>query len=143
MVLLKTRLIKILFLYLVFLAFGFAYGQIEEHVKVELVQIDVVATDSKGAFVTDLKKEDFSLKDSGNTQDITHFYNSANDQMRYPLTISFLVDTSYSMGEKVAGLTRIDVAIKAGDLIMNQLRPRDQIELVEFNDQPKTIVQFT
>lgn len=47
------------------------------------------------------------------------------------------------MGERVAGLTRIDVAIKAGELIMNQLKQGDQIELVEFNDVPKIIVPFT
>lgn len=48
---------KILSICLLLFALSFAYAQLEEHVKVELVQVDVVATDSKGAFVTDLKKK--------------------------------------------------------------------------------------
>jgi VWFA-related protein len=132
-----------LFCFLLFLI-PFASGQqLEEQVQVELVQVDVVATDSKGSMITDLTAEDFVLKESGDFRPITHFYNSANDDTRYPLTISLLIDTSYSMHETVAGLTRIDIALKAADLVMDQLIENDQIEVIEFNERANPIIPFT
>jgi VWFA-related protein len=47
------------------------------------------------------------------------------------------------MQEMVAGMTRIDVAIKAADLIMSQLKPEDKIEAIEFNDKPVELIPFT
>ena len=117
--------------------------QLQERIQVELVQVDLVATDSKGELVTDLTAEDFVLKENGKVQTITHFYNSATDENRYPLTMSFLIDTSYSMHETVAGLTRIDIAAKAAELVMTQLREQDQVELIEFHNQPEALVPFT
>ena len=121
-----------------------AFGQeIQEKVNVELVQVDLVATDSKGEVIRDLTANDFTLKENGKVQSIKHFYNSSDDSARFPLTLSFLVDTSYSMHEKVAGMTRIDVAVKAAEMVINELQPNDQIELTEFNDKPETLVPFT
>jgi VWFA-related protein len=129
---------------LIVLLVSFASGQqLEEQVKVELVQVDLVATDSKGNLITDLTAEDFVLKEEGKVQTITHFYNSVDEESRFPLTVSFLVDTSFSMQERVAGLTRIEIALKAADMVMNQLQENDQIEVIEFNDQPNAVVPFT
>jgi Ca-activated chloride channel family protein len=131
------------FIILLFL-FAFAFGQeFQEQVKVELVQVDVVASDSKGKVVTDLTQQDFTLKENGKVQPITHFYNAANDQIRYPLTISFVVDTSGSMQELVAGMTRIQVAVKAAEMVMKDLKANDHMELIEFNEKPVEIVPFT
>jgi VWFA-related protein len=135
---------KLILFLLILSFFPIASGQqIQEEVEVQLVQIDVVATDSKGNLVTDLTAEDFVLKENGKVQNITHFYNSADDETRYPLTMSFLVDTSYSMHENVAGMTRIDVAKNAAQLVMENLKEDDQIELVEFNEKPDAVVPFT
>ena len=139
----KTHL-KLLVLSFLLSVFPVAFGQqVQEQVEVELVQIDVVATDSKGNLVTDLTAEDFVLKENGKVQSITHFYNSADDEARYPLTMSFLVDTSYSMNDTVAGLTRIDVAKYAAELVMDELRAEDRVELIEFNDKPTILAPFT
>jgi len=110
---------------------------------VELVQVDLVATDSKGAIVKDLTAEDFTLKENGAVQKITHFYNSLNEDSDYPLTVSFLIDTSASMGERVAGMTRIDVGVKAAEMVMDIMKQNDQIEVIEFNNKPEAIVPFT
>ena len=139
-----SALIRICVFGLLLLLIPFASAQqLEEQVKVELVQVDLVATDSKGALVTDLTINDFILKEDGKVQTITHFYNSVDDESRFPLTVSFLVDTSFSMQERVAGLTRIDIALKAADLVMTQLQENDQIEVIEFNNKPDAIVPFT
>jgi Ca-activated chloride channel family protein len=135
---------KIFILSLLVVLVPFASAQqIEEQVEVQLVQVDLVATDKKGALVTDLTNDDFILKENGNVQKVTHFYNSSKEEIRFPLTMSFLVDTSYSMGETVAGMTRIDIARQAAELIMAQLRPDDKLELIEFNQKPVELVSFT
>jgi len=127
-----------------FVLLPFASGrQLQEQVDVQLVQVDVVAKDSKGSLITDLKLEDFILKENGDVKKITHFYNSSSDDNRFPLAMSFVVDTSYSMHEKVAGMTRIQIAIQAAELVMSQLKLEDQIELIEFNNQPEAVVPFT
>ena len=117
--------------------------QIEEQVEVELVQVDLVATDKKGALVTDLTADDFILKENGDIQKISNFFNASKDEIRFPLTMSFLVDTSYSMGETVAGTTRIEIAVQAAELIMAQFRQDDKLELIEFNEKPIELVSFT
>ena len=135
---------KISILSLLVLLVPFASAQqIEEQVEVDLVQVDLVATDKKGALVTDLTAEDFVLKEGGDVQKISHFYNASKEEIRFPLTMSFLVDTSYSMGDTVAGMTRIDIAIQAAELIMAQMRPEDKVELIEFNKAPIEHVSFT
>jgi len=140
----QLRRIQVIILGCLFFSLPFVSGQqLQEQVEVQLVQVDLVATDSKGSVVTDLTAEDFTLKENGKVQAITHFYNSASDESRFPLTISFLVDTSYSMHELVAGLTRIDIAVKAAELVINQLKTDDQIEVIEFNHEPQAIVPFT
>lgn len=115
--------------------------ELQEQVEVELVQVDLVAADSKGNLINDLKAEDLVLKENGKEQTISHFYNSSNDEMRYPLAMTFLVDTSGSMKETVAGKTRIDIAVDAADQIMNQLNETDQIELIDFNDKPQVLAE--
>ncbi len=137
---LNVKLFATCLIFSIHIAFG---QQIEERVDVELVQVDLIATDSKGRLVHDLTAGDFVLKENGKVRSITHFYNSAVEESRYPLAMSFLVDTSFSMHEKVAGLTRIGVAVQAAELVMTQLKTDDQIELIEFNNKPDAIVPFT
>jgi VWFA-related protein len=144
MIAIRQISVRFLVLLCTLLIISFVSGQeIREQIEVQLVQIDLVATNGKGSFITDLTAEDFVVKEEGKVQNVTHFYNSATEENRYPLTISFVVDTSYSMGEKVAGLTRIEIAAKAADLVMNQVKEQDQVELIEFNSEPKVIVPFT
>lgn len=135
---------KILTLCFLFAILAVAYAQeLQEQVEVELVQVDLVATDSKGNLITDLTQNDFVVKENGDAQQIKDFYNSSKDEIAFPLTMSFVVDTSGSMQEQVAGMTRIDIAVKAAELVMSQLREDDQVELIEFNKEPSEIEPFT
>ena len=129
-------------IFLLFLSLASA-RQLQEQIQVELVQVDLVATDSKGNPVVDLTADEFELKENGKVQKLTHFYNSSAEDTRYPLTISFLIDTSYSMQETVAGMTRIEIAVQAAEMVMKQLIPEDQIEVIEFNEKAIPIVPFT
>lgn len=128
----------------ILLLMPFAFSQeLQEKLEIQLVQVDLVATDSKGTLITDLASADFTLKENGKVQPVTHFYNSSIDESRFPLTMSFVVDTSYSMHERVAGLTRIDIAVQAAELIISQLKAEDKISLIEFNTKPEELVPFT
>src|SRR5262245_34161078 len=71
--------------------------EIKEQVNVDLVNIFVSATDSKGNFISDLKPEELVLKENGKPQAITNFSRVLADDSDVPLTIAFLIDTSGSM----------------------------------------------
>lgn len=133
----------LIFCFLLFIFAAASAQELQEQVEVELVQVDLVATDSKGNLITDLTQDDFVVKENGDAQQIKDFYNSSKEEIAFPLTMSFVVDTSGSMGDTVAGMTRIDVAVKAAELVMGQLRQDDQVELIEFNKEPSEVQPFT
>jgi hypothetical protein len=53
-------------------------------VTVDLVQLDAVATDSQGHYVTDLKPEDFQILEDGKPQVITRFMRARCRRLRRP-----------------------------------------------------------
>jgi VWFA-related protein len=67
------------------------------NVKAKLVVLPTVVRDKKGALVTDLKKEDFSLEVDGQAQPIRYFDHDTD----VPLTLGLLVDVSGSMRNEV------------------------------------------
>src|SRR5512134_1481010 len=72
---------------------------------VELINVSATVTDQRGRFVSGLLKEDFSLYEDGQPQNITHF--SAD---RVPVSLGLVLDVSGSMdGEKwSAALNALD-----------------------------------
>jgi VWFA-related protein len=66
-------------------------------VKANLIVMPVVVHDKKGALVTDLKKEDFSLQVDGQPQTVRYFDRDTD----IPLTLGLLVDVSGSMRNQV------------------------------------------
>jgi VWFA-related protein len=71
----------------------FAKAQGPISVSVNEVIVPVTVTDSKGRFLSDLKKEDFHIFDEGREQKIDFF----NHEQSQPIVIGFLVDTSNGM----------------------------------------------
>lgn len=140
----RNRLIQIILLACIFVFLQVVSGQeIQEQVEVELVQVDVVAADSKSAPITDLTAEDFVLKENGVVQQVKYFYNAASDETGIPLAMSFVIDTSGSMQDTVAGLTRIDIAVQAANMVMSVLKPEDQVEVIQFNEKPEVVIPLT
>lgn len=68
--------------------------------SVQVVRLSVTVQDSKGNFVTDLAASDFSIIEGGVGQEIMEF------QRDLPLDLTFLVDTSDSMGPYLADIYR-------------------------------------
>src|SRR6185503_2905967 len=73
------------FCFLLFIFAAASAQELQEQVEVELVQVDLVATDSKGNLITDLTQDDFVVKENGDTQQIKDFYNSSKDEIAFPL----------------------------------------------------------
>ena len=67
------------------------------NVQAKLVVMPAVVRDKKGALVTDLKKENFSLEVDGQAQAIRYFDHDTD----VPLTLGLLVDVSGSMRNEV------------------------------------------
>ncbi len=99
---------------------------------VDLVSLNVTATDGSGHFVRDLAQADFLVFEDGVQQDISFFTRTS-----LPLSVSLLLDTSASMEEKMA-----TVHVAASGFV-NQLRPQDQAEIIDFDSRVTVSVPFT
>lgn len=110
-------------------------GEIHEAVEVDLVNVYLTATNKEGEFVPDLSQKDFTLKEDGVTQEITNFTNFVKEENPLPLTLLLLVDDSPSMSEGTKDSRKIDIAKRAGLLVMDELRKDDQMFLLTFHEK--------
>jgi Ca-activated chloride channel family protein len=101
---------------------GMARGTFSIKVKVDLVTVDAVVRTSRGAFVGDLKTEDFVVYDNGVAQNVTYF---SRDQL--PLAVALVVDRSPSIAPYLETLR-----YAAMSAILH-LKLQDQIVLFSFD----------
>ena len=101
-------------------------------VDTTVVLINATVTDPLNRFVTGLEKENFRLFEDKAEQKITHF--ASEDA---PLSVGLVFDTSGSMGSK---LTKSRQAVAE---FFKTANPEDEFFLVEFNDRPEVVVDFT
>jgi Ca-activated chloride channel family protein len=99
---------------------------------VDLVSLNVTATDGSGRFVRDLAEPDFLVFEDGIQQDIAFFSRTS-----LPLSVSILLDTSASMDEKLGTVHA------AASGFVAQLRPDDQAEIIDFDSRVTVTVPFT
>jgi VWFA-related protein len=109
-------------------------GSFKFKTGVELINVTATVSDASGRFVSGLKKEDFSVFEDGERQEVTHF----SDE-RTPVSLGIVLDTSGSMeGEKMqaarAALNRF---------LFDLLDPRDEIFLYTFDDDPVLLQDWT
>jgi VWFA-related protein len=97
-----------------------------------LVSIPVVVSDREGHYIPGLKKEDFTVYQNGEKQNITSFAT-----YHEPVNIALLLDTSGSTEEV---LKEIKDAAKE---FINLLNPNDQCLIATFDSQVKIINPFT
>ena len=103
-------------------------------VDVKLVNVFVTVTDSHGAPVPSLEKENFQLKENGKDQKIAVF----SRESALPLSIVLGVDTSLS--------TRKDLPlelISARKFSHTILRPQDGLAVYKFSEEVDQVVPFT
>jgi Ca-activated chloride channel family protein len=103
-------------------------------VDVKLVSVFATVTDASGAPVTDLRKEDFQLREDEVKQKIAVF----EQQSELPLSIVMALDTS--------GSVRKDFPLEiesARRFISSILRPQDRLSMMEVSEIVEEVVPFT
>jgi Ca-activated chloride channel homolog len=101
-------------------------------VDVDLVLVPVTITDPMNRLVTGLDKENFTLFEGKDRQDIRHF--SSEDA---PVSLGVIFDMSGSMSSK------IERAREAVIEFFKAANPQDEFFMVTFADKPEEISDFT
>src|SRR5947209_9737810 len=97
-----------------------------------VVLIPVTVTDPINRFVTGLEKEHFKVFEDKVEQQIAYF--ASEDA---PLSIGLVFDTSGSMGNKLAK------SRQAVSEFFKTANPEDEFFMVQFNDRPEIVQDFT
>ena len=101
-------------------------------VDTTVVQIPVTVTNQLNQFVTGLDKSNFRVFEDKVEQEVAYF---ASDDA--PLSVGLVFDTSGSMGNKL-GKSR-----QAVSQFFRTTNPEDEVFLIEFNDRPSMVQDFT
>ena len=101
-------------------------------VDVDLVLVPVTITDPMNRLVTGLDKENFTLYEGKDLQDIRHF--SSEDA---PVSLGVIFDMSGSMS------TKIERAREAVIEFFKAANPQDEFFMITFADKPEQIADFT
>lgn len=107
---------------------------LEGEVKVEttLVTIPVSVFDRNGLYIPNLRQADFKVFEDGKEQDIVYFGTSEK-----PFTVILLLDTSPSTEYK------IDEIRAAATAFVDQLKPQDQVMVIEFDGNVHVLTEAT
>ncbi len=123
--------------------------QYSESLIIDIVNVYLTATDSKGQFIKDLTATDFVLKEEGIEQPITNFANFSNEtsdklgEKNVPLTVAFVIDSSNSMALKISGQQKLDIVKNAAFRLVDELKPEDKMMLVAFNEFTDEVTPLT
>ena len=106
----------------------------EEVVKVEtnLVTVPVSVSDRSGIYVSNLNKSDFKVFEDGKEQEVAFFGTSDN-----PFTVILLIDVSPSTSYK------IDEIQAAAISFVDQLKPADNVMVVQFDERVSVLTELT
>lgn len=99
---------------------------------IDVVSLNVTVTDAQGHYVTDLRREDFSVFEDGVRQDVAFF-----TRTNLPIALSLLLDTSASMEDKLH--TAQDAAIG----FARRMRSQDVAQVVDFDSRVEVLQNFT
>ena len=94
---------------------------------VNLIEVYATVTDRGGQPITDLKAEDFEVREDGQPQHVAAF--AAGD---FPLSVAIAIDRSFSMGD------RVGVAKSAARVFVGALRPGDQVAVLAIGSETET-----
>jgi VWFA-related protein len=97
----------------------------DEAIKLEttLVQVPVIVSGSGGRYITDLKKNEFTLFENNESQEI-QFFGSIEE----PFNVALLLDSSGSTAQQLEYIKQCALAF------IENLRPHDRVMVVSFDD---------
>jgi VWFA-related protein len=106
----------------------------EDVVKVEtnLITIPVSVFDRNGLYIPNLRQSDFKIFEDGKEQEIAYFGTSDK-----PFTVILLIDTSPSTAYKIEEIQNAAIAFT------NQLKPQDNVMVVEFDANVHVLTEAT
>ena len=98
----------------------------------DLVTVPLIATDRSGMYITDLRKEEFTISEDDVAQEIAVF-----GKVAAPFHVVLLLDTSSSTRDKLREIQR------AASTFVEQLQPVDRVKVISFDDKVNDLNQFT
>ncbi len=103
-------------------------------VKVEtnLITIPVSVYDRNGLYIPNLRQTDFKIFEDGAEQEIAYFGTSEK-----PFTVILLIDTSPSTAYKIEEIQ------SAATAFVNQLKPQDNVMVIEFDANVHVLTEAT
>ncbi len=111
-----------------------AQGALRFKTGIEMVNVTATVSDASGHFVPGLTKDDFTVYEDDEPQQVTDF--SAE---RVPVSLGITIDTSGSMaGEKIR-----EARSALGRFVYELLGPRDEIFVLRFSNEPRLVQGWT
>jgi VWFA-related protein len=105
-----------------------------QRAAVTLVEVHATVRTSQGTYVNDLRREDFTVLESGRPQEISVFSSE-----RKPVHLALLFDSSASMQQD----DRLLIAQEAAAGFIEAMEPGDTAALIAFSDAPRVVTQAT
>jgi VWFA-related protein len=97
-------------------------GEIVVAIETNLVTIPVSVFDRNGLYIPNLRRSDFRIFEDGEEQKIEYF--GTTDE---PFTVALMIDTSPSTEYRIEEIRQAAIAF------VDQLKPQDQVIVIEFN----------
>jgi Mg-chelatase subunit ChlD len=98
----------------------------------DLVTVPVTATGAGGIYITDLRKEEFTITEDGVTQEVAFF-----GKVAAPFHVVLLLDTSSSTKDKLKQIQEAAVAF------VQELQTADRVKVISFDDKVRDLNEFT
>ena len=102
-------------------------------VKVELVNVTATILDQDGRYIEGLTETDFKIFEAGVEQEIAFF----SHDLRVPISIGILVDTSGSMRHK------LQQSLQTARELAQALSDQDEVFIISFDNKVKLLQKFT
>ena len=111
---------------------GFGAQRTPFRAGIDVIGMNVTATDASRRYVTDLDRQDFQIFEDGRPQQVTFFRRSS-----LPLALALLIDTSASMEPNLG------VAQEAAVGFIRALGPEDIASVIDFDTRVEVRQDFT
>lgn len=98
----------------------------------DLVTVPLIANDSNGTYITDLRQEEFAIVEDGVQQQIAFF-----GKVAAPFHVVLMLDTSSSTQDKLREIQQ------AAYTFVQQLQDADRVKVISFDDAVRDLNEFT
>ena len=98
----------------------------------DLVTVPLIANDSNGTYITDLRQEEFAIVEDNVPQQIAFF-----GKVAAPFHVVLMLDTSSSTQDKLREIQQ------AAFTFVQQLQDADRVKVISFDDSVKDLNEFT